>query len=350
SQTAAATLVSGNTYQVTFTAVVTAGSVAVSLGGGTAGTSISASSTVTQTITAGSTQVINFAGSSFTGSIAAVSIVPTTSGSVTANVGGTNGTTRSAAGTYTETIVAGSTQVLTFTGSTFLGTISSVTLEYLAIGLPSVVSTLDYIDGFFVVSEGNTTQFYKSAANDGTSWNALDFASKSAEPDNLGRVKRAVGQLWLLGQYSSEVWTNTGASAFPFARIAGAKLSVGIAAPDSALELDNSIFWIGQDKSGKGIVYRANGFVPQRISTTAIELLLNAVTDMTLLRAWSYQRDGHLFYIITGGDLATSLVYDVTTQVWHERAYTEADGTFSQFHGITYMFANGNHIIGDYET
>lgn len=347
SQTTPALLVSGNQYLVTFTVVRTAGSIAVSLGGGTAGTSVSASSTVTQTITAGSTQTLAFTGTSFTGSIAAVSIIPYTTGSMTPSIGGTNGVTRTSAGAYTETIVAGSTQVVAFTGSSFTGTISSVAVTDLANGLPTSISTLDFIQGFFVASATGTAQFYKSALNDGTSWNALDFASKSSQPDNLSRVKQAVGQLWLLGQYTSEVWTNTGASSFPFQRIAGAMLSVGCAAPDSAIEMDNSILWLGQDKTGRGIVYRANGFTPSRISTTAIENIIAQATDISLIRAISYQSQGHLFYILNGGGLPTAVCYDVTTQEWHERAYLNADGTFGPWNPQTLMFAFGKHIVGD---
>lgn len=49
-------------------------------------------------------------------------------GSLTASVGGTAGTARSSAGTFTETITAGSTQVLAFTGSGFTGTLDNVTI------------------------------------------------------------------------------------------------------------------------------------------------------------------------------------------------------------------------------
>lgn len=49
-------------------------------------------------------------------------------GSLTPSVGGTAGTARSSNGTYVETIIAGSTQVLAFTGSGFTGTLDTVTV------------------------------------------------------------------------------------------------------------------------------------------------------------------------------------------------------------------------------
>lgn len=50
-------------------------------------------------------------------------------GGIIPNVGGTAGTERTAAGTYTETFIAGSTQVLDFEGNAFTGTIDNVKLH-----------------------------------------------------------------------------------------------------------------------------------------------------------------------------------------------------------------------------
>lgn len=268
-------------------------------------------------------------------------------GTSTLSIGGTAGVAKSASGTYTELIIAGATQELAFTGAGFSGTVDNVSVIDNSNGFIGNIGTLDFIDGFFVVSHNNTRNFYKSGPNDGLSWNALDFAGKSSSPDNLGRVKQAVGQLWLLGQYTSEVWTNTGASAFPFQRIAGAKLTEGILSPASAAELDNSIIWLGRDKDGAGIVYRAKGFTPERISTTPIELIISRAADPANIRYYSYQKEGHLFYVLTGGGLETSPTYDLTTGFWVELASTGDGGLFAPDRGICGTYAFGELIIGD---
>lgn len=198
--------------------------------------------------------------------------------------------------------------------------------------------TITFIDGYFVINKLDTGQFYISALNDGTSWDALDFATAESSPDDLHRVISAVGQLWLIGSKTTEVWTNTGGTLFPFERISGAKLNVGTLAPYSAVEVDNTLFWVGQDAIGQGVVYRAKGFAPQRISTEAIEKLLQAPTafpDASAVspqdfKAYTYQQEGHVFYVITGGGMQTSLVYDITTQMWHERAYLNNHGEYEQ--------------------
>lgn len=213
------------------------------------------------------------------------------------------------------------------------------------VDLPSV-GTITFIDGYFVANQNDTGKFFISAPNDGTSWAALDFATAESSPDELLRVYNAVGQLWLLGTKTSEIWTNTGASAFPFERISGAKMETGILAPHTAIAVDNSIFWVGRDAIGSGIVYRAQGFSPQRISTNAIELLLQAATTPETLRAYTYQRDGHTFYVITGGGMSTTLCYDISTKLWHERAYLNQFGEFEQHLGSCAMYAFNRQLVG----
>lgn len=211
---------------------------------------------------------------------------------------------------------------------------------------PTSVGYVSNLDGYFIVNQNGTGRFYKSAINDVTSWAALDYATAESSPDSLNAPVSAVGQLWLFGETTTEIWTNTGASIFPFARIAGAVMQVGVLAPNSAQELDNTVFWVGQDKFGHGMVFRANGFQPKRVSTTPIEKIIQDCSNPEDINSWAYQEDGHLFYVLTGGGLMTSLVYDLTTQQWHERAFLNDDGILEQHLGSCHVFAFGKHLVG----
>lgn len=213
--------------------------------------------------------------------------------------------------------------------------------------LPSSVGFVSNIDGYFIANENSTGRFYISAINDVSSWNALDFATAESNPDILVAPINAIGQLWLMGEITTEIWTNSGAAAFPFSRVGNVVMQAGVLAKHTALEIDNSIMFVGRDQFGDGIVYRANGFTPQRVSTTPIEKILQAAGDKPNMFAWAYQEEGHLFYVISGGGLDTSLVYDLTTQQWHERAWLNEDGVFEQHLGATCIFAFGKHLVGD---
>ena len=56
-------------------------------------------------------------------------VATVTAGDVTVKIGGTAGTTRSTAATFTETIVAGSGSLIEFTGNGFSGTLDDVTVK-----------------------------------------------------------------------------------------------------------------------------------------------------------------------------------------------------------------------------
>jgi len=211
--------------------------------------------------------------------------------------------------------------------------------------LPSV-GTITFIDGYFAANVNNSGKFFISALYDGTSWAALDFATAESSPDNLLRVYNSVGQLWLLGSKTTEIWSNNGAASFPFARISGAKMETGILAPHTAIAVDNSLFWVGQDNIGSGIVFRTQGFTPLRISTNPIELLIQKAPTPSTLRAYTYQEEGHPFYVITGGGMNTTLVYDISTQQWHERAYLNSFGVYEPHLGSCGMYAFNQQLVG----
>lgn len=205
---------------------------------------------------------------------------------------------------------------------------------------------IDFIDGYFVINAKDTGKFYISGLYNGASWSALDFASAESSPDLLTRATNFVGQLGLFGSKTLEIWRNTGGSGFPFIRISGST-PVGSVAPYTVLSIDTSVFWVGNNEQGTGIVYKAQGFSPARISTDPIEKILQAVPDQTKLKAWTYQQEGHVFYVITGTGLETSLVYDLATGLWHERAFLNSFGRYEPHLGSCCMYAFGKHLVGD---
>ena len=212
---------------------------------------------------------------------------------------------------------------------------------------PSVVGTVCFLDGYFLVNQIGTGRFYVSDLNNGASWDALNFATAESSPDGLLAVVSALGQLWLFGTFTTEIWTYTTDLNPPFRPISGAKIDVGILSPFSYVEIDNSIVWVGRDRFGQGIVYKAQGFSPARISNTFIERRIQEAASPETIRAYAYQEEGNTFYVLTDGGLETTLVYDLTTQEWHERAFLNESGRFEPDLGSCHMYAFGKHLVGD---
>lgn len=208
--------------------------------------------------------------------------------------------------------------------------------------------TVSYLDGYFVFNEPNSQRIWVTQLLDGTSIDPLDFASAEGSPDGVVGIIADHRELWVFGTDSTEVWYNSGAADFPLQRIQGAFNEIGCAAPYSIAKMDNQIYWLGQDARGRGVVYRAAGYVGQRVSTHAIEWQMQEYGDLTDAVAYTYQQDGHSFYVLNFPTANTTWVYDAATQAWHERAGFN-NGDFTRHRANNMCNFNGNIIVGDYE-
>lgn len=207
--------------------------------------------------------------------------------------------------------------------------------------------TVGYIDGFFVFNEPNSQKIWVTALLDGNSVDPLDFASAEGSPDGVVGLIVDHREVWVMGTNSTEVWYNAGLADFPLARIQGAFNELGCIAPLSIAKMDNSIFWVGQDARGRGMVYRANGYNGARISTHAVEWQLQQYADLSDAVAYTYQQDGHNFYVLNVPSGNTTWVYDAATGAWHERAAFN-DGNFERHWANCQMFFNNEIVVGDY--
>ncbi len=129
SQTSAITLIEGYSYTITYTVTRSAGTVTPSIGG-TAGTARSSSATFTEVIVAGSTQLLAFTGAGFTGTVDVVSVTAwvlgtgwTTDGA-TAIATGAISTALSQTANTRYPLVEGQAYLVTYTATRSAGTIT----------------------------------------------------------------------------------------------------------------------------------------------------------------------------------------------------------------------------------
>ena len=208
--------------------------------------------------------------------------------------------------------------------------------------------TVSYLDGYFVFNEPNSQKMWVTAFLDGTSIDPLEFQQTAASPDGLVAVISNFREVWAFGTNSIEVWSDTAALDFPLERIPGAFNELGCAAPYSIAKMDNSLFWLGRDRRGGGIVYRANGYAGQRVSTHAVEWQIQQYSDLSDAIGYTYQQDGHSFYVLIFPAANTTWVYDASTQAWHERAGW-VNGAFTRHRSNCQMAFNNEIVVGDFD-
>jgi hypothetical protein len=197
-----------------------------------------------------------------------------------------------------------------------------------------------FLDGYFIGTIPGGDQFSISDLNDGKTHDAADIASAEGSPDHLVRAFKDHRELWLFGANSTEVWYNSGAADFPMARVDGGFMEKGILAAKLVAKNDNSVFWVGNDR----IVYRADGFRPQRVSTHAIERILTDLETVSDGFSISYVQAGHSFICFSFPTSGVTIAFDAATGLWHERKSYGLD----YWRACAHVEAFGKTLVGDF--
>ena len=258
----------------------------------------------------------------------------------------TAGTIASALGTVS--MASNGAQILLVDGAAgyLVSTAGATVAQITDSDFPNGVRRADYNDGYFLVAGDGSQKFYISSLLDGAGWDGLDFASAEGAPDNTVGLIVDHREVWLFGDTSAEVWVDTGNAEFPFERSGNTFIEHGCAAAGAIAKLDNTVIWLG----GAGIVWRANGYTPMRISTHALEYAIASYGDISDAFALTYQQEGHGFYVLTFPTAGKTWAYDVATQMWHERAYSTPDtGIESQWRAACHVMLGNQHLVGDWQ-
>jgi hypothetical protein len=208
---------------------------------------------------------------------------------------------------------------------------------------------LAYQDGFALVNYVGSNQFYQSNLNDFTTWQTLNFSSADSTPSQIVTMFDLHREVWLFKQDRAEVWINAGTNNFAFQRLQGVQIPQGCAAPYSIGRLQDSLVWLGLDEQGSGVVYLSEGYRASRISTHSIEYAVGQFGTISDAIGFVYQTSGHYFYVLTFPTGNQTFCYDLTTKLWHERAYF-SNGSFSRHRACCHAFAYGKHVVGDYQS
>ena len=290
------------------------------------------------------------------------------------SAGVVTGLTQTFAGSYTSTpsnpastSTTGSGTGLTLT-LTF-GTGSGNTGNYVVNGTQTVTSTtmyglnfsvlptsdgafsgadvVDIVDNYFVYNNPGTQQWAASNLLSPITY-GLSYASKFTGPDNLVSVIVDHGQVYLLGETTSEVWADQGAFPFAFQRIPGSSSQHGIAAKFSVSRVGNSFAYLAKNTRGQSEIVMMNGYFPQRISTHAVEnTLAGQIVDDAV--AYTYQLEGHEVYVVSFPTLDLTWAYDFATQMWHKWLWVDSNNVYHRHRSNCHALFQNMNLVGDWQ-
>lgn len=209
-------------------------------------------------------------------------------------------------------------------------------------------NTIDYVDGFLVLNNPGTQQWYISLANQ-VSFDATDFASKSGFSDKLIGVAVTKRYVYLLGNSTSEVWFNAGDSPFTFDRVPGVFMQYGCAAVGSIAQMDGQIYWLAQSAQGVAFVCRSQQYNAEHISTFALDNELATYGTLSDAIGFTYEISGHFFYVLTFPTADKTWQYDLSTGQWNQLSWVDTNGILHRHRANCYASINGQPIVGDWQ-
>jgi hypothetical protein len=217
---------------------------------------------------------------------------------------------------------------------------------------------VDYLDTFFLFNKPGTPQFYWSGSL-ATTFDTLDFANKESASDYLVTLIVARREIYLIGQKTTEIWYDAGATfsttdttaatSSQFQSVQGVFIDHGIVAKYSIARYDNAIFWLARNRQGDGVVMTSAGYRTDRISTYAIETALRDYVRIDDAIGWTYQINGHAFYVLTFPAADHTWVYDTGTKLWHEWGWIDTNGAEHRHRANAFATVNGQLVVGDYQ-
>ncbi len=210
---------------------------------------------------------------------------------------------------------------------------------------------VEYKDSFFIHIAKKL--FFKSALNDGLVYDALDFGTAEADPDNNSAIHVNRNVLYIAGNETIEPFQNVGGSGFPYQRISGGLIQKGVKAKFSVVDFDNSFVFLGGGVNEQPAIWRFTGSSAVKLSTQAIDNIIGKETDAQLeaVFATTYAIDGSYFVNFHFSD--STFTYDATASsrlgkpVWHERQSRNDQGEQTKWRVSSIVTAYGKTLVGD---
>ena len=258
------------------------------------------------------------------------------------------------AGTVITAFLTGTGQTGTYSVSTS-STVGPITITASdGAFLPS--NFVQEVDTFFVYTNPNSNEW--GASNSGSPGTPnygspvsqpLSFSFKDGNADYTVALKVVNREICLLGERTYEWWVDSGSYPFPFARLPGTSGQHGCAAAFSVTRLGESFAWVMKDDRGQSSVYKMAGYVPEKISTFAVD---NAISNYPIIsdcRAYTYTRDGHEFAVFNFPSADVTWVYDDVTKFWHKRAWRDTNNVLHRDRGNCAANFSNQIVIGDWQ-
>lgn len=228
---------------------------------------------------------------------------------------------------------------------------------------PSTAIDIENQDDYIICVQANSMSFQISNVSDASTWDSLNFDSKTGQPDNISAVLSHEGRLWFYGTKTTETWLDTGGAFFPFQRDNTTFLHYGNAGQGSTASNGNYFIFLSSNGNGGYSFFQTQPRIyyynPSPVSTPPIDTLIQSFSTVADCRASIYNLDGHELYTATFPTANVTVVYDIpkTQQAdqakgaWYYRqSYNTNTSSYGRFLGSCQAYCYGKNFVGDFQS
>jgi hypothetical protein len=185
--------------------------------------------------------------------------------------------------------------------------------NYPAVTVPGLIT----LDAFLhVMSPGG--DIHNCTLDVPTEWPALNFITADYEDDPGVALAKYLNYIVAFGQWTGQFFYDAAQpEASELLPYISANMRVGCVNASTIVNMNNTLFWVGQTEKGQRHVYTLNGMVAQPVSNESIDLWLMA-QDPTTLCAWAWTAGGHMIYVLSSTNLSgPNISYAYENGLWY---------------------------------
>lgn len=209
-----------------------------------------------------------------------------------------------------------------------------------------------FLDGYALINQEDTPTIWYSALQNMTSWDALDFFSRSTSSDYLIGITVTKDRVIGFGSKTTTQFYDSGDADTPFVPYPGTTIQTGLVAPQLVGVYNDQAYFVAESAKGQRRVVRLLDTQVQTISTPPIDRFLAGATTLADAEFLIYEQEGHAFPILTAPsspDAIKTYAFDVREGIWHARAGVDATtGQFTRWRARGSATELGIVCVGDY--
>lgn len=231
-------------------------------------------------------------------------------------------------------------------GTSYYCTSSASSLTQITDADYQLSDSITTLDGYTIATKQQGRTFQWSDLNTTQTWQALNTQTVEANASNIVRAAMNNLELWFFKEDITEVYYDSARPGYIFDRKEGVFIQKGCAAKLSVATLDNSFFFLGNDR----IVYQTVGYQLNPISTFPISQEIESYSVVSDAIGFCYTQGGHKNYCLIFPTEDKTWEYDISTGLWHERTSINNSGREGRWRANCHAFFAGKNLVGDYQT